>query len=173
MVAGLGKSLNAFLAANFSDAGQEAVLRASRSTKSAATGQYTGTSGTESFFSAPRGGYDKRPQHFRDYDQAPNDLRPTEELALFGLPADGAGELSTGPTSAPEEVLFLEGEDGVFRPSTASAAGEAPAQPAASANASASFTKTSPSPQALMAAAYQRNAALLSAAANSTYAFAA
>jgi hypothetical protein len=169
MVAGLSKSLNAFLAANFSDAGQEAVLRASRGAKAAATGQHSGASGAESFFSTSRGGYDKRPQYFRDYDQAPNDLRPTEELALFGLPADGAEELPTGLAPAAEEVLFVEGEDGVFRPSTASAVGEA----TSAANASASFTKTPPSPQALMAAAYQRNAALLTAAANSTFAFAA
>lgn len=169
MVAGLGKSLNAFLAANFSDAGQEAVLRASRSAKAAPSGQYGGTSGAEGFFTAPRSGYDKRPQYFRDYDQAPNDLRPTEELALFGLPADGAGEVPAAHVSVAEEVLFVEGEDGVFRPSAASAAGEA----SSSTNASASSAKTAPAPQALMAAAYQRNAALLTAAANSTYAFAA
>jgi len=178
MVAGLGKSLNAFLAANFSDIGQEALTRAARAAKANATAPYASGSGGAESFTAPRGGYDGRPRYFRDYAHAPNDLRPSEELAVFGLPTDEVGEAFPAPMPAAEELVFVEGEDGVFRPSLSIA--EADREMTGSSAASASFTKAtdtsaaSPqSPLTSVTAMYQRSAALLTATTISTYAFAA
>jgi hypothetical protein len=79
---------------------------------------------------------------------------------------------------AAEEVVFVEGEDGVFRPSLSIA--EADREMTGSSAASASFTKatdtSAPSPQSPLTsvtAMYQRSAALLTATTISTYAFAA
>jgi hypothetical protein len=166
MVAGLNQSLNAVLAATFSEIGQEALARALKAAKAEAAAQSgRGGAGQDAAFS-PRTGYDSRPRFFRDYAQAPNDLRPSEELALFGLPTAALGKAAAAAKDA-EEVEFVEGEDGVFyaRPQAASATVETPF-PAASSGASLN-------PRVAAATAYQRNAALLSNPEVSTYAFAA
>jgi hypothetical protein len=166
MVAGLNKTLNSVLAASFSEIGQEALARALRAAKAEAAGQSgRGAAGQDATFS-PRTGYDSRPRFFRDYAQAPNDLRPSEELALFGLPTAALGKAPASATNT-EEVEFVEGEDGVFyaQTKTSSANIESPYM-AASAGAS-------PNPRATAAIAYQRNMALLTNPELSTYTFAA
>jgi hypothetical protein len=166
MVAGLNQSLNSVLAATFSEIGQEALARALRAAKAEATAQ-TGrsASGQDTAFS-PRTGYDSRPRFFRDYAQAPNDLRPSEELTLFGVPSATSGKASISLSDA-EDVEFVEGEDGVFyaQTKTTSTTVDTPF-PAASSEASTN-------PRIIAATAYQRNLALLSNPQVSTYAFAA